>query len=300
METLKVEIAETKTKLTTAEVRLEKSIDEGNPADIRADLRALVNSASQRMTVLQTKETELLKIEAAHSNPLLKSGAGGFGPPLKRPRALSSSSRGSNGTELNQESFRERILARDTNGCVLTGREDLDCDACHIVPWTYFQQNDLVGRKIFDLIFSYSCDNPEHRVMDVRNGILMWSRLNAPFDKFDFTIFKRGDSYIVESLQEHEFPSATSTGEKKLQILVSDLNGKTLSFEEFKRNEWPGEQFLRFHNECFKHQREESKLKAQAEALEMEEDDSEQTVGEIAETTLLVKNEMTDFKLIRT
>ena len=59
----------------------------------------------------------------------------GSRPPKRARSASSVASRASNGTELNQDSFRERILARDTNGCVLTGKDELDCQACHIVPW---------------------------------------------------------------------------------------------------------------------------------------------------------------------
>ena len=98
--------------------------------------------------------------------------------PPKRTRSASSvASRASNGTELNQDSFRERIVARDTNGCVLTGKDELDCQACHIVPWVYFQKYDLVGQDIWNSLFPFSCFNPLHQVMDVRNGILMWGPL---------------------------------------------------------------------------------------------------------------------------
>jgi hypothetical protein len=81
----------------------------------------------------------------------------------KRARSGSSiGSRASNGTELKQDSFRERILARDTNGCVLTGKDELDCQACHIVPWVYFQKYDLMGQDIWDSLFPFSCFNPAH------------------------------------------------------------------------------------------------------------------------------------------
>ncbi|KAI8891573.1 hypothetical protein BC833DRAFT_19368 [Globomyces pollinis-pini] len=90
--------------------------------------------------------------------------------PLKRARSTSSvASIDSNWTELDQDSFSERILARDTNGCVLTGKDELDCLACHIVPWVYFQKYDLVGQDIWNSLFPFSCFNPTHQVMDVRN-----------------------------------------------------------------------------------------------------------------------------------
>jgi hypothetical protein len=40
--------------------------------------------------------------------------------------------------------------------------------------------------------------------MDVRNGILMWGPLNAQFNKFAFTIIKKGSIYEVEALREDE------------------------------------------------------------------------------------------------
>jgi hypothetical protein len=113
----------------------------------------------------------------------------------------------------------------------LTGRETYESDACHIVPWIYFQKHDLMGRKIFDIVFPYSCDNPDHRVMDVRNGILMWTALHSPFDRFDFTIIKDADCiYKVKTLAENEFEEARDDADKKLQKEIIALNGKRISF----------------------------------------------------------------------
>jgi hypothetical protein len=207
--------------------------------------------------------------------------------PLKRTRSAASIT--SRGSDLNQQSFRNRIVSRDVIGCVLTGKDELDCEACHIIPWTYFQKNDLVGKKIFDTLFPYSCDEPEHRVMDVRNGILMWHRLNAPFDKFDFTIVKKSDVYVVETLGEYEFPEARTVANKKLQLQIIALDGKMVFFNPDKRNEWPGEKFLKFHNECFYAKKEEI-IKAQAGAQQLNEDDSAQTIAELTESISRVKN----------
>jgi HNH endonuclease len=176
-------------------------------------------------------------------------------------------------------------MARDST-CVLTGKEELDCDACHIVPLTYFQKNDFIGKMVFDTLFPYSCEEPEHRVMDVRNGLLMWHRLNAPFDKFQFTIIKKAGAYVVETLSEHEFPEPISVAEKKMQLEVIKLDGKKISFNDDKQNEWPAEKFLQFHNQCFYKAREDSKIKG----VELNEEDSGQTIAERSESVAKVKS----------
>jgi hypothetical protein len=167
------------------------------------------------------------------------------------------------------------------------------------VPWTYFQKNDLVGKKVFNIVFPYSCDESEHRIMDVRNGILMWGVLNAPFDKFYFTILKKTKKenaktivyYVVETLAAHEFPDSKSRAAKELQLVIIALNGKEIFFDIAKQNEWPGEKFLKFHNECFYQKKEDMKLEAQAEAQELKEDDSSQTlIAERLESSQKVKS----------
>jgi len=215
----------------------------------------------------------------------------GSRPPKRARSASSVASRASNGTELNQESFRDRILARDTKGCVLTGKDELDCEACHIVPWVYFQKYDLVGQEIWNSLFPFSCFNPNHQVMDVRNGILMWRPLNAQFDKFAFTIIKKGSFYEVEALREDEMETPKKPSAKQIQITVAKLDGKRFEFDDDKQDTWPGETFLQLHNRIFHKKREASRLKAQAEAQEMTEEDSAQTITDEREESIMkVKN----------
>ena len=190
----------------------------------------------------------------------------------KKRKATSITSRTSGG-ELNQDSFRNRIVERDSNRCVLTGKGGMDCDACHIVPWVYFQKHDFVGKKIFDTLFPSSCDNRVHRVMDVRNGMLIWHALHSSFDKFDFTIVKTREKYTIKTLEEYEFEPGT---QKELVKTIVDLNGKELTFNAAKPNEWPGEKFLKFHNECFEDRR--LILKAAAEEYSSDYDDSDETI----------------------
>ncbi|KAI8892874.1 hypothetical protein BC833DRAFT_610415 [Globomyces pollinis-pini] len=212
--------------------------------------------------------------------------------PSKRARSASSvASRASNSTELNQDSFRERILARDTNGCVLTGKDEVECQACHIVPWVYFQKYDLVGQEIWNSLFPFSCFNPTHQVMDVRNGILMWGPLNAQFYKFAFTIIKKGSIYEVEALREDEMETPKKRSAKSLQITVAKLDGKQFKFDNDKQDTWPGEKFLQLHNRIFHKKREANRLKAQVEVQKMSEEDSSQTTADEREESIVkVKN----------
>jgi hypothetical protein len=210
---------------------------------------------------------------------------------LKRTRSAASlSSRGSSGKELSQDSFRQRVLARD-ECCLLTQEQnEWHCEACHIIPWRNFPKPDLIGNKLWDTLFlNNSCDNPEHRVMDVRNGIFMGRPLNEHFDKFDFTIVKTGDVYYVKTPREDEFEPKSPVEKKKILLIVG-LNGKKLSFNPEKKNEWPGENFLRIHNACYESRWQEFRLKAQAEAIALEEDDSVQTIAaERSESVLKVQ-----------
>ena len=195
-----------------------------------------MDSTSDKLHVLRQKKLKLIGNRTAALQRVI---------PLKRTRTLSETSASrSIVSEFSPEAFRARIVHRDTDGCVLTEKDEWECDACHIVPFTYFRKHDLVGEKIWDSAFPYGCDNPEHRVMDVRNGILMWAPLNEPFDKFEFTILKIEGEYFVKTLDEDEFEEAANQDHKKLQQQILTSNPD-------KINEWPGEKFLQFHNECF-------------------------------------------------
>ena len=216
-----------------------------------------------------------------------------FKLPLKRTRSASSiSTRISNGSGLSQDSFRKRILARDNKGCVLTGTGEHDCDACHIIPQSSFKNGDFIGQEIWKDIFNYRCYNSKHLVMDVRNGILLWRHLHGHFDKLSFTIVKETDRvYQVVALREDEMEPPRTEFEKGLQITVAQLDGKKIEFEEGKKDLWPGEKFLQLHNRAFHEKREFNRLKAQAEAQELLEEDSAQTIAnEQRESIEKVKN----------
>ncbi|KAI3655553.1 hypothetical protein MP638_006095, partial [Amoeboaphelidium occidentale] len=55
------EIAMAKEKVEKAEERLEKAIADRDPADIRADLKAILQSASAELTSLRQKEAMLME-----------------------------------------------------------------------------------------------------------------------------------------------------------------------------------------------------------------------------------------------
>jgi len=147
-------------------------------------------------------------------------------------------SRSSQSGQLTQPVFRQRIVARD-NVCVITGVGQEHCQAAHIVAQRNFTINDIQANTLWDDKFPGCCDNPEHRVMDVRNGLLLSNPLHTAFDNFEFTIRKDGDSYKVET--------QTLVGSR----LIDSLNGRIVEFNPERRHEWPRDEFLQFHNRCF-------------------------------------------------
>ena len=94
-----------------------------------------------------------------------------------------------NGSGMSQPSFRTRIVERDQK-CVISGMDAKYCEACHIVPKRIFQKNGIPEKKIWDKQFSNGCVQPDHRVMDVRNGILLSVPIHHAFESFDLTIVK--------------------------------------------------------------------------------------------------------------
>jgi hypothetical protein len=66
---------------------------------------------------------------------------------------------------------------------------------------------------------------------------------------------------------------------KQLQIAVAKLDGKRFKFDDDKQDMWPGEKFLQLHNIIFHKKREANRMKAQAEAQELSEEDSSQTLA---------------------
>ncbi|KAI8908054.1 hypothetical protein EDD86DRAFT_208797 [Gorgonomyces haynaldii] len=139
---------------------------------------------------------------------------------------------------------------------------------------------DILGQEIWNTLFPMACYNPDHQVMDIRNGILMWTPLNARFDKFAFTIIKKGSIYEVEALRADEMENFKKQSAKQLQITVAGLNGKQTNFDDDKGDQWPSEPFLRLHNAVFCKKGEANRLKAQAEAQEMKDGDSAETFAD--------------------
>jgi hypothetical protein len=289
---LQEKINEAEGKLVKSEERLEKAIIDGKTESVLASFRSLYDGASANLTSLRKEKEKLLEEKNILTRRETQGNPHEFKRPAKRLRSSSSvTSRHSNGSELTQYSFRQRILTRDTKGCVLTGKSRIESQACHIIPWTYFQKYDLIGQEIWNRIFPFSCNNPEHQVMDVRNGLLMWIPLHAQFDEFAFTIIKKGSTYEVEALCEDEMEPTDSQDDKEIQIMVASLNGKKIQFDKEKPELWPGEQFLGFHNTIFYQKREMNRLRAQAEVQEIVEEDANQTISEeVTESIMKVQN----------
>ena len=235
----------------------------------------LIEQVEKREAALKDRAAELKDREVALRETAKMLGAS------KKRKAGSIASSGRGLGELSQESFRKRLLERDLNTCVLTGREKFECDACHIVPFDYIQKHD---KKVFDLVFPSSCDNGEHRIMDVRNGILMWKVLHSPFDSFYFTIIRSETSsdptYTVKT-QDEDLLKAGGVEAGMINIIIP-LDRMVLQFNRDKPNERPGEKFLKFHNECF--EAKEFVLKAAADEYDSEQDESNETVAVMAES----------------
>ncbi|KAI8899365.1 hypothetical protein BC833DRAFT_564151 [Globomyces pollinis-pini] len=311
------DLVEVQIQLLTVQLYLKKSINDwtdeekeeyGNKEQLRKEKEQVWKKKEQLREQLQKekekvwkKEEQLRNLDELALQLKVHEASSSIRIPLKRNRSTASqssrTSRASTGDELGQHAFRTRIKERDINGCVFTGRTELELEACHIVPWAYFQNHDLVGKVAFDTAFPESCDEANHRIMDVRNGILMCRSFHQAFDRFEFTILRKENGengttivrYVVETLPLHEFPASDSAAMKQLQERIHSFNGKEISFNSSKPNKWPGGQFLAFHNRCFYKKREVQKMKAQADPQELNEEGFGQTSAERSETTRKVK-----------
>jgi hypothetical protein len=192
----------------------------------------LTQQVKDREAALKDRAAELISLSQLEFQ---KKASSTKPPPSGSKRARSGSSKS---TQLTQPSFRQRIIVRD-KVCVITGKEQESCQAAHIIAKCNFTINDIQANKLWDEKFPGCCDNPEHRVMDVRNGLLLWNPIHTAFDNFELTLRKEGNVFKVET--------QTLIGSQ----LILSYNGKTIQFNAERRHEWPREEFLKFHNECF-------------------------------------------------
>ena len=169
-----------------------------------------------------------------------------------------------NGSGMSQPAFRTRIVERDQK-CAISGMDAKYCEACHIVPKRIFQKNGIPEKKLWDKQFPNGCVQPDYRVMDVRNGILLSVPIHHAFDSFDLTIVK------TKSLKFKVLTNPFAD----LSPEISNYDGIEIQFNPDKPNEWPGDLFLRFHNECYETKKEN--LQAAGEPS----DDSFQTLAEL-------------------
>jgi hypothetical protein len=65
---------------------------------------------------------------------------------------------------------------------------------------------------------------------------------------------------------------------------VAKLDGKQFKFDDDKQDTWPGDEL---HNRIFHKKRETNRLKAQAEAQKMSEEDSAQTIADEREKSIM-------------
>ena len=227
----------------------------------------LTQQVKDRAAELKNREAALKDREAASiSLSQLEFQKASSTKPPKRARSGSSYQ----STQLSQDSFRKRVVARD-KVCVLSKMDSKFCEAAHIIAKCNFTVNDIQAKKLWDQKFPGCCDNPEHRVMDIRNGILLAKWIHDAFDVFELTIRKEGAIYKVETQLIVGSPELLS------------FNGKTIQFDTDKKHEWPREEFLNFHNECF------DDKKALLEAASEEYTDQEYEDDTLAERAESVK-----------
>jgi hypothetical protein len=189
-------------------------------------------------------------------------------PTSGKKRSRSASSRSGGG--LSQDAFRQRVVARD-KVCVISGMGQEYCQAAHIIAQCNFTVNDTQAKKLWDERFPNCCNEQDHRVMDVRNGILLSLPIHKAFDNFDLTIRKDDNVYKVET--------QTLNGSAEIHA----YNDHTIEFNKELQHEWPREEFLKFHNECFEDRR--VQLTAAAEEYGSDNEDSyPETLAEVVES----------------
>jgi hypothetical protein len=150
-----------------------------------------------------------------------------------------------------------------------------DCQAAHIVAKCNFTPSDVQGNIFWDKQFPGCCFEPSHRVMDVRNGILLATWIHTAFDNYEFTICKKEDIFVVKT--------QTMTGLPELH----QFDGKMLALPQDKRYAWPRGEFLHIHNLGFEQKKLD--LMAAAEAVDLDDYDSGQTISERAQIAMRVK-----------
>ncbi|KAJ3316336.1 hypothetical protein HDU76_001876 [Blyttiomyces sp. JEL0837] len=158
-----------------------------------------------------------------------------------RPSSKSSSQESSVSTkELQDPKFTKAVMDRDTK-CIITGEPPFWCEATHIVPLEYWTENNM----------TLSFQELKNKHNDVKNGLLLNAMLRRGFDKHLWTLLPEENGVYEVKVQEQ-------VNEDYSTITV--LNGKKISFDENKRNQWPDRQFLLDHNKRF--EKKASDLKA--------------------------------------
>ncbi len=80
----------------------------------------------------------------------------------------------------NQETFRNRLIER-YNTCIITGSDQIVCEACHIIPFAKCSEDDKYN---------------------VNNGLLLRSDLYKLFDKKLMKIFVNDNNFHLEISDE--------------------------------------------------------------------------------------------------
>ncbi len=234
--------------------------EEGNQKEYFTFLTQQVEKRAAELKDREAALIELAKLETQRAESAKP-------PSNSKKRARSGSSQSG---QLTQVSFRQRVVSRD-KVCVISGEREVNCQAAHIIAKCNFTVGDTQAKKLWDERFANCCENPEFRVMDTRNGLLLWNPIHTAFDSFDLTIRKADNVYKVETQ-----PLSGSAD-------IHAYNGKTIEFNKELQHEWPREEFLKFHNECFDEKG--VQLTAAAEEYGSDNEDSyPETLAEVVES----------------
>jgi hypothetical protein len=228
-------------------------------------LTFLTQQVKDRAAELEKREAALISLSQLEFQKTENSK-----PPSGSKRARSGSSKS---TQLSQSSFRQRIVARD-KVCVISGEKAENCQAAHIIAKCNFTIHDIQANKLWDERFPNCCATPELRVMDVRNGLLLWNPIHTAFGNFELTIRKEGDVFKVVT--------QIIVGSQ----LIHSFNGRIIQFDPERG---PREEFLKFHNECFDDRSAALRAAAEEYSDEEEYEDRESVkvwLGEISNPSL--------------
>ncbi|KAI3631312.1 hypothetical protein MIR68_010802 [Amoeboaphelidium protococcarum] len=208
-------------KVEEASLRLKQAIEEGQPADVRAAPRCILESATAQLTSLYKKQDRLMEKKivllskpASISNEALDFSIASYDSCRSRAKSsgICASGRHVKRLKNSMKKMRQALLRRD-KCCVATGEQNhINLTAAHIVPLNQSQRIPL------------------EQLYSPQNGILLRKDLGESYDLFQW-MFEADGRVIV--LYEH-------------WIYRNSIKQLTLSSDPATR---PSAELIQIHNE---------------------------------------------------